>query len=302
MKPKSPYKQHGKDPVLLPSFVCYADMLGYKNESRLALERREGVAYLKNLRAILNVAYRRLREGVGRTELRAYDMKVFTDNIIIGYPIDDLHMTSGESELGHIFNAFADHQVHLAMNGIFIRGGIAQGDHYMDDDIVFGDALLEAAEMDKSGAPPRLVLTPKVVELVRRHIGFYGSAEGAPHYRDLLEDDDGVIFINYLDGAFDVFSDTGEIFFEVFDKHRNFVRANLERFKDDARIRPKYEWVARYHNFICREFPAGYTISSDLYEYLEDGALHEYLINESELGGNKRVMSPRRISLTPFSR
>ena len=154
--------------------------------------------------------------------------------------------------------------------------------------------------MDKSGAPPRLVLTPKVVELVRRHIGFYGRAEGTPHYRDLLEDGDGAIFVNYLDTAFDVFSDTGEIFFEVFEKHRYFIRYNLERFNENAPVRSKYEWLARYHNFICSEFPAGYSISSDLYEYLEEEALHKYLIGEDEIGEGKQAMSPRRISLKPL--
>lgn len=301
MTRKSPYKQHRGNPILLPSFVCHADILGYKNEGRLALERREGAIYLKNLRATLNAAYRRLREGAGRANLRAYDLKVFTDNIIIGYPISELGETSGEPELGHIFEVFADHQVALAMSGLFIRGGIAQGDHYMDDDIVFGDALLEAVEMDKSGAPPRLALTPKVVELVRHHIGFYGGAEGAPHYRDLLEDGDGTIFVNYLDTAFAVFSDTGEIFTEIFEKHRHFIRANLQRFRGNAPVRSKYEWLAKYHNFICNEFPAGYSVSSDLYEYLEEEALHEYLIDEGEIGEDKQVASPRRISLKPLT-
>jgi len=124
----SPYEQSAQDPELLPSFVCYADILGYAQESRLALKSGSGNDYLKRLRRTLNTAYERVRRwGDLEAKIRAFDVKVFTDNIVVGYPIADLGMTLGEPELGHIFSIFIELQVSLAMEGFFIRGGIAQG-------------------------------------------------------------------------------------------------------------------------------------------------------------------------------
>src|SRR6266498_2037558 len=117
--------------------------------------------------------------------------------------------------------------------GTFVRGGIAFGDHYMDEDIVFGNALVETVALDKGGGPPRLALAPSAVEKVRHHLGFYADVRGAPHYRDLLQDADGTVFLNYLDNAFMAIPDDG-IFFEMIEKHRNTIKAGLSRYAGTA--------------------------------------------------------------------
>ena len=241
-------------PKLIPSFVCHVDILGYSQLSKDALGSKKGDKFLNDLRAALTKAYKRVREkSTGWGENESFSIKTFTDNIVVGYPLSNFHSDFGESELGHIFSTFAEFQVSLAMDGFLVRGGIAFGEHYMDDEIVFGDALLEAVAQDKSGGPPCISLAPSAIEVVQRHLGFYGKASWSPQYQDLLQTPDGTIFLNYLDEAFVVFPDGG-IFFEVFDAHRAIIIEGLEKYKSTPGIRAKYEWAARYHNFICSEF------------------------------------------------
>ena len=132
----------------------------------------------------------------------------------------------------------------------------------MDDDIVFGDALLQAVDQDKGGGAPRISLAPSAIEIVRRQLGFYGETSRAPQHEDLLEDADGTIFLNYLGEAFCPFPDSG-IFFELIEGHQQNIIKGLEDYKGNPGVRAKFEWSARYHNFICQEFAERHPIPTD---------------------------------------
>jgi len=253
-KMKNPYTISGA-PKMIRSFVCYADILGYSHLSGEAISSGRGNEFLSRLHSALKSAYDRIRERSKDWQGDPYyAVKVFTDNIVVGYPLMRPSFDYGEPELGDIMGAFNELQVALAMEGFFLRGGIALGELFMDDDIVFGDALLQAVNLDKNGGPPRLSLAPSAVEIVRRQLGFYGEDRTwAPHYEYLLEDADGAIFLNYLYEAFFAFPDGG-IFFEVIEKHKESVVKNLQDYKASPALRAKYEWAARYHNFVCKDF------------------------------------------------
>ena len=44
-------------------------------------------------------------------------------------------------------------------------------------------------------------------------------------------------------------------FTEFTDGHRITIVENLKKFKNNLRIRAKYEWAAVYHNSFCDKFP-----------------------------------------------
>ena len=259
---ENPYTQNDNS-KLLDSFVCYADILGFSEISRNSIANGTSDQFLDQIRKALNQAYTNIRkEVVERRNVADFSLKVFTDNIVIGFPVQDFLNDKGEPELGVIFQILSEFQINLAMEGFFVRGGIAYGKHYMDDDIVFGDALIESHELDAKGCPPRIVLSKKVVELVHEHIGFYNVKESSPQYYDLLQDPDGTYFLNYLKEAFAIFPD-GNIFFGVLDAHKNEIINNLNLFKNKPYIRQKYEWLGRYHNFICEEVANDFPLSDD---------------------------------------
>ena len=203
----------------------------------------------------LAVAYEKVRKAqtLGGIVPSTFEMKVFTDNIVVAYPLRNPSRDRGEPELGTLLMLFAEVQAILAADGFFLRGAIAAGEHYQDQDIAYGAALLEAVDLDKSGGPPRLVIAPSLEPLISEHLSWYGAG-WAPHHDHLLEDPgDERLFVDYLHTVFEHFPD-GEINYQLLAAHRENVRRGLREHESDAHVRQKYEWMATYHNYVCREF------------------------------------------------
>jgi hypothetical protein len=248
---------------LQDSFVCYADILGFTEKTKESIKNGSGDQFLRKIKNALDQAYSRIKEYL---EIYHYDenyhFKIFTDNIVISIPLQNFAQDKGEPELGRLIYIISEYQTYLACEGFFIRGGIAYGKQYMDDNIVLGEAIIEAHKLDSKGSPPRIELSENVKEIVDRQIAKYSNVKISPHYRDLLQDQDGKYFLNYLKEAFAIFPD-GDIFFEVLTAHKNNIEENLKLFINKPYIRQKYEWLARYHNFICKEVANNYPLLED---------------------------------------
>lgn len=302
MTEKNPY--YGEPPILIHSYVCYVDILGYSQLSKDAISSGNGDVFLNQIRRALTNAYERVRErakGWGNSD--QFSIKVFTDNIVLGYPIQNFQQTLGEGELGHIFSIISEFQVALSMEGFLARGGIAFGNHYMDGDIVFGDALLEAVSLDRTGDAPKVSLAPSVVKVLQYHLGFYGKTEDSPQSIDLLEDSDGTIFVNYLENAFIAFPDNA-IFFEVFEKHKNTLIEGLKKYSGVPDVRAKFEWAARYHNFVCDDFLKKNPVptSPDANEVYAAAAEEAIQLNDYKIDIESLAPVPGRLKLAPIRR
>jgi hypothetical protein len=282
----NPYKQSPGCRKMLPSFVCYADILGYSDLSKKSIQSGKGEQFLKHLGNALSTAYKHVRENAeGFIGQSFYETKVFTDNIVVGYPLFAGYREFGDPELDDILGVFAKLQASLSAKGFFLRGGIAYGEHYMDEDIVFGNAFLEAAGLDKKGGPPRLMLAPSAEKIVRKRLNMFEKVELSPLYEYLLEDTDGTLFLNYLSEVFSVFPEGG-IFWDLISGHHLAITKNLLKYKETPDVYAKYEWSAHYHNFICQEFISNNPLPlclEDNWEYAlaMKGAekMPEYLIN-----------------------
>ncbi len=129
-KMTNPYK-HSGPPKMLSSVVCYADILGYSRLSKEAIKSGNGLQFLHSLRDALSNAYVRIRtHSKGYSGDSSFVVKVFTDNIVVGYPLHRHGRGDGEWELADILSTFSEFQVGLAVKGFFLRGGIAFGEHY----------------------------------------------------------------------------------------------------------------------------------------------------------------------------
>ena len=77
----------------------------------------------------------------------------------------------------------------------------------------------------------------------------------APHHDYLLEHpSDGSLFINYLGVAFEHFAEGWIIDHQLLAAHCKMVCRGLQEYESDTRIRPKYTWLATYHNYVCCSF------------------------------------------------
>jgi hypothetical protein len=249
----NPYAGDDGVPRLRPSFVCYADILGYKGKTAEAIREGRAGEFLVDLRDVLSEAHNEVREAAKLDDVQSFfAMTVFTDNIVVGYPVRMPDSFAGEPELGHVLAVFSMLQVTLAMRSLFVRGGVSFGDHYMDEDIVFGPALLDAVAQDKSGGPPRITVNGEARQLLAKQIEFHGYSSWSPQWEAFLQDSDGEVFINYLNVAFNAYPEGG-VHLDLVRQHRGAIESGLERYRGRPAVRAKYEWLARYHNFFCTE-------------------------------------------------
>ena len=248
-------------PSLSPSIVCYADILGFRHLIGRAFEAGKEEHFLQKIKHSLDKAYERVREAqtLSGAVPSIFDMKVFTDNIVVACPLYNSSRDLSEPEFGILLTLFAEVQSILASDGLPLRGGIAWGDHYQDDDVAYGKAFLEAIDLDKPGTPHRLVIARSLEPLIAKQLSSYGDDGWTPYHRLLLEDPcDGRLFVNYLWVAFANFPD-GPIDNQLLAAHCEIVHGNLVELEPGSRVRAHYEWMATYHNYVCGAFARRYS-------------------------------------------
>ena len=228
------------------SIVAYFDLLGFTQQIRDAEQQGLSDELLQQLAALIKDWY-----GQDDCMHAPWEVRAFSDNVVMACPLDSDEEMEGEmaSLQGHLSLL----QIAFAIDGFFLRGGIAVGEVYVDSTIVYGKAFLDAVEAEKRANWPRIVFASSAIEYVHEHLGYYGSVESAPANRHIFIDEDGEWVLDYLE---DVWQDRTEPpIFDWLKKHRDVVAQKLKEFASDAKILAKYQWVARYHNHTCARLP-----------------------------------------------
>ena len=133
--------------------------------------------------------------------------------------------------------------------GYFIRGGISKGPLYHDDQIVFGDALVQAHYLESQIARYPRVIIPSVLATK------YDFAE--PFENRLIYSDDGPMFVHMLrrlkhapldDFVNDYGITPNKPIFSDYGLIRRKIQDCYHRAIDDPRIFEKVKWFAAYWN------------------------------------------------------
>lgn len=247
--PENPYRARCGKAQPRSSVVAFLDILGFQELTRSAYKANESHQFLENLRSALREAREHLEaedaEAAGGNA--TWSVRVFTDNVVLGIPI----IGDGESDLGLAFSLIGLYQYTLVQHGFFIRGGIAVGELYMDEDVVFGEALLEAYHAESHLArDPRVVLAPSALLHVQQDMCYYASIRETAHEHELLVDVDDQMFIDYLMVPLDG-ECPSQSYFDDLLNHKRRIEANLRRFHGEPHHWSKYAWAANYHNVVC---------------------------------------------------
>lgn len=253
---KSPYKTKTGAPWMRNSWVICLDILGFSARIKSATEAGTAQGLLLELTAALEEAkvdlVKDLDEHAGYLIKEApYAVKMFTDNVVLGFPIHD----DGEDEFGRMIFIVGLWQYTLLKHGFFVRGGMAVGPLFMDEDVVFGAGLIDAYQAEsKLARDPRVVLAPSAMDLIHHHLAYYANVSESPHNFALLVDADSQMFVNYLwlpvDGAEGL---PGQFTSDI-ERHRDLIVDRLNEFAQDPGIWSKYAWVGSYHNHFCEHF------------------------------------------------
>ncbi len=202
-----------------PHFVAYIDILGFKDN------------ILKDPEAVDIASFRdRLQEAMKTSGIDKPNMprvKMFSDSLT-------MTALSREYPLALFLFGIGCYQVEMVRLGFFLRGAVVCGKHYEDDRLLFGPALIQAVEFEKTLALwPRIVVHP---QLAMRDPCYPYDVPKWPPERTLQQDSDGLSYIDYLSMVVDE-SPTAFI-----KQHKEQVMQQIEitRNKRDYRALAKY--------------------------------------------------------------
>lgn len=252
---KDDYLESGK-PVHRTSYCAFLDVLGFSERIRSSRKDKTEDKLLQEFHAIFDKRINLLKSEVNNSLIY---FKSFSDNVLLAHPSFSQDM---ESEFGFILWSISEYQFEMALQGFFIRGGLSVGPLFVDDNSVYGEALIDAYELEsKVAVNPIVVLCKNTMKLVDRHIGYY-HGEIAPQVRHVLVNADGRYFINYLSECIVETDDGEELDSCSLNKHKKQIENALIQYAAQPAVFSKFAWLAAYHNHFCDSI-SSYTGYSD---------------------------------------
>ena len=255
---KDDYLHEGK-PIHQLSYCAFLDVLGFSERIRESYkDKATANGLLQEFHSIFSKRIDRIKSEVNQSLLY---FKSFSDNVLLAHPrfSDDM-----ESEFGFILWSISEYQFEMALKGFFIRGGLSVGPLFVDDNSVYGTALIDAYELEsKVAVNPIVVLCDKTMKLVDKHLTYY-HGEWAPQVSQVLVNSDGRYFINYLDECIFETDDGDELDTKSLGLHRDQIEQALNLYKQKPTVFAKFSWLAAYHNHFCDSVSSYYGYSDKL--------------------------------------
>ncbi|MGF1716658.1 hypothetical protein L4D08_17475 [Photobacterium chitinilyticum] len=237
----------GGQPVLKKSYCVFMDVLGFSEMISRSSGTENEQEVFQRYHEITSQLITRLNEHVGDDSV--LQMKVFSDNIVLALP---WFSRDGESEFGSVLLALREYQLSMALNGYFVRGGMSVGQLFVDNNMIYGKALLDAYALESKVAnDPKIIISDEVLEIVRSHTRFYAHPQNSPQNSDVVIDADGRGFISYLDelieeGDYDYQLNTARLL-----QHKDKVMEAVNLYRTNTKVWYKYHWLCDYHNYFC---------------------------------------------------
>jgi len=237
--------------------VAYLDLLGVKekilndddSETNLTIIRQlydEVIKFQKDKDPYLKI-------------FQTCKFKIFSDNIVFiqelsNDPKDRIDIIEG---LFRIFGVVTNFQFFAFVNhGWLLRGGIVQGPLYLDDDIVWGKALVTSYYLEDT-----LAIYPRIIVDEQLHQIIIKAVSPIKDQLRLRKDSDGYYYVDYLNFMFQDEQDPDHMR-PIMNKQFPIIRDNfvglLSTIPKDAKpgsknIRAKYRWQINYYNEVCKE-------------------------------------------------
>jgi hypothetical protein len=240
---------NGTESTYSNALVSYVDILGFGD---LVTESMTNVAKISQLRSILE-ELRKIGDTPKRHRKHSEERFAsfnFSDLIVRSTTIASVMLWYDTVDWE--FYYLAEQQMSLAIQGVWVRGGISIGDVYVspENGIVFGPALIRSYRLESAYAIyPRLVLDRGLV----LHARDQGFLPGLDDY--IRRGEDGVYFLDYL---FCVCISETLLLPEIADvkarvnSHRRAIEMAGNALGKDERVKQKHSWLALYHNSTVR--------------------------------------------------
>ena len=159
-------------------------------------------------------------------------IKIWSDNIVVAVPVIKENYAEA---LFSILVLSTVIQSEFLVHNYLVRGGISVGDFFSDDVMTWGNALLDAYNLESNVAIyPRIVIHSKVIE----------KANVTDKYIKRTKlDFDGLIFVDYLQES-DFKTNDG--FVDIISHFLKNCNEQLDVSYDNEKIKQKLHWHQRY--------------------------------------------------------
>jgi nitroreductase len=221
------------------SLISYFDVLGFKNMVADWPPDRIGVA----LAELLSLSSHDLH----LIRMTSRGLSTFSDHVVRTVGLDGLNenqiLDVIEFELAQLQHI----QANLAAQNVFVRGAITRGPIFIDQDLVFGPALIRAYELEQTLAlHPRVIFDPSLLEHLARD-GNLADRLSLLCSHFLFQATDGLSSIDYLQVGDHVAERL-----DLLNIHAQIVGKALSEITAPA-VAAKYHWLAEYHNKIVAD-------------------------------------------------
>jgi hypothetical protein len=208
--------------------VAYLDLLGITNRIKAKEQQELAMNKLHNLYTFSM----QLTKGIQIEDNKDIQFKIFSDNIIIAKKVAS-EKKQRVKDIRSLLMCTGHFQELAASDcvGWMMRGGITIGKLFIDDVMVWGEALLKAYYLeDKVANYPRVIIDDNLVK----------EAEGCKQLEDYLRKDfDDLHFLNYLCDC----HYCGQMLMNGFEIMKSEIGSNF-----DEKIKQKFSWHMNYIN------------------------------------------------------
>lgn len=144
-------------------FCIYLDILGYSSKINNALGNKNKLERM--LTDFINNIDEEINNIKTFCKIFPFDIRIFSDNILIAIPVSNETITDFNLVLKHIIN----YQKNLIEANYFIRGGITKGLLYSKGNTIWGPALIEAVKLEKCTQYPFIGISNDILQLFREN-------------------------------------------------------------------------------------------------------------------------------------
>jgi hypothetical protein len=255
--------EHGAYKVVPPTtepmeqFTAYVDFLGFSEASAKIDESTRSkvldlLLALSALRGEFDVQSK--VEESRKTSLIRPAISTFSDHIVISYPLRPLTDEMGTDELMpaiFIMSQFTQLLTRIAAAalriGFLVRGGATIGKLYHAGGVVFGEALVDAFQIEsRTSIYPRVVLSPQIT---RRPMWIENQV-------GVLKGNDGLYYLDYYKLLLLDTASPGERYAKTVKEWFSDVTAIVDNNLTDLESRGKLKEFAKWAWF-AREFRSG---------------------------------------------
>jgi len=233
--------------------LAFIDVLGFEKAVENTIEKVDGneIEKIPEIQKINNLLDEIRQYTImssflsGELDIKDRIVSQISDSVVISY--------SKESNFCHILHDAYFLCVKALQIGFLLRGAIVCGKviHIENENKLFGPAFLKAYNMEREKAIfPRIIIDSNFLDIAQANLST--CSDPNTEYNDLkrliLEDFDGISFVNYFDKLY-----TGvNIGIKGEQEHLMWLSENLktleEKMTEDVRIKCKYLWFKEKYN------------------------------------------------------